>query len=61
MKIAGKVSLKIKIMGAVLVPILLLVPVMLTLYLQGTGQLKGERNRAINTANTIAFDSVIGT
>nr|WP_320011530.1 methyl-accepting chemotaxis protein [uncultured Desulfobulbus sp.] len=59
MNIAGKVSLKIKIMGAVLVPILLLVPAMLTLYLQGTGQLKGERNRAINTANTIAFDSVI--
>ncbi|MBM9613503.1 methyl-accepting chemotaxis protein [Desulfobulbus rhabdoformis] len=60
MKIAGKVSLKIKIMGTVLVPILLLVPVMLTLYFQGTGQLKGERNRAINTANIIAFDSVIG-
>ena len=61
MNIAGKVSLKIKIMGAVLVPILLLVPAMLTLYLQGTGQLKGERNRAINTANTIAFDSVIAS
>ncbi|MGD9947461.1 MAG: methyl-accepting chemotaxis protein [Desulfobulbus sp.] len=61
MKSAGKVSLKIKIMGTVLVPILLLVPMMLTLYLQGTGQLKGERNRAIATANTIAFDSVLAS
>ena len=59
MKSAGKVSLKIKIMGAVLLPIALLAPVLLTIYLQGTGQLKGERNRAITTANTIAFDSVI--
>ena len=59
MKIAGKVSLKFKIMGAVLVPILLLVPVMLILYLQGTGQLEGQRNRAITTANTIAFDSAL--
>lgn len=59
MKNAGKVSLKLKIMGAVLIPVLLLVPVMVTLYLQGTRQLKGERNRAITTANTIAFDSVL--
>lgn len=59
MQTAGKISLKIKIMGAVLLPVVLLFPVMLTLYVQGTGQLKGERNRAITTANTIALDSVV--
>nr|WP_321466371.1 HAMP domain-containing methyl-accepting chemotaxis protein [uncultured Desulfobulbus sp.] len=61
MKSAGKVSLKIKIMGAVLIPIVLLVPALLTFSFQGTGQLKEERNRAIATANTIAFDSVLNS
>ncbi len=59
MKTAGKVSLKLKIMGAVLLPVLLLFPVMLTLAVQSTNQLKGERNRAISTANTIALDSIL--
>lgn len=59
MQTAGKVSLTLKIMGAVLLPVLLLFPVMLTLSLQDSNQLKSERNRAISTANTIALDSVL--
>jgi methyl-accepting chemotaxis protein len=59
MQTAGKVSLKLKIMGAVLLPVVLLFPVMLTLYVKSTDQLAGERNRSIATANTIAMDSVV--
>ncbi len=59
MQTAGKVSLTLKIMGAVLLPVILLFPVMLTLSVQDSNQLKSERNRAISTANTIALDSVL--
>jgi methyl-accepting chemotaxis protein len=58
---AGKVSLTIKIMGAVFLPAALLFPVMLTLYIQGTGELTAERNKAMKIANTIAFDSAIAS
>ncbi|MBV5317400.1 MAG: methyl-accepting chemotaxis protein [Desulfobulbaceae bacterium] len=51
--------MKLKIMCMVILPIVVLCPVIIPLYLQGTNALKAERDKAMGTANTIALDSVI--
>lgn len=43
----------------VILPIVLLCPVIIPLYLQGSNALKAERDKAMATANTIALDGVI--
>jgi methyl-accepting chemotaxis protein len=59
MPVFKNASLKLKIMCMTIIPIALLCPVFLTIYLQGTQNIKDERNNAMDKANTIAFDSAI--
>lgn len=53
------VSLKIKIMGMICLPILLLLPVFFIIYTQGTEALKQERNRTMHIGDTIALNGAI--
>jgi methyl-accepting chemotaxis protein len=55
----NSLSLKIKIMGMVTLPIILLLPVFLYIYTQGTGALKQERNRTMHIGDTIALNGAI--
>lgn len=57
--IIKNISLKFKIMGMTIMPIIFLCPVFLVFYLQGTGNIKAERNHSMEKANTIALNSVI--
>lgn len=59
MSVLSRVSLKLKIMGMVMLPIIALCPVIIPLYLQGIGAMQADRDKAASTANTIALDSVI--
>ena len=61
MTVLKNASLKLKIMGMTIIPIVLLCPVFFTIYLQGTQSIKTERNHAMDKANTIAFDSVLNS
>ena len=53
------VSLKIKIMGMITLPVLLLLPVFFFIYTQGTDALTQERNRTMNIGDTIALNGAI--
>ena len=59
MALISNISCKYKIMGLIVLSVLLLCPVFLKIYAQGTSELADERNKAIGSANAIAFDSVI--
>ncbi len=52
----SNVSLKFKIMAMIFLPVLLLCPVFFSIYSQGTGALKAERNRTMRIADTIALN-----
>lgn len=56
MKISGHLSLKLIIMGMVILPILLLCPVFFFIYSQGTNDLKAERNRIMQISDSIALN-----
>jgi len=57
----NSVSLKIKIMGMIALPVILLLPIFFYIYTQGTGALKHERNRTMNIGDTIALNGAISS
>ena len=52
-------SLKIKIMGLICLPVLFLLPVFFAIYNQGTEAVKQDRNKAMHLADTIALNGAI--
>ncbi|WP_028582663.1 methyl-accepting chemotaxis protein [Desulfogranum japonicum] len=59
MQLPSSVSLRFKILGLSILPVILLCPIFLTLYHSGIERLKNERNREMGVANTIALNSVL--
>jgi len=57
----NSLSLKFKIMGMIALPILLLLPIFLYIYTQGTGALKQERNRTMHIGDKIAMNGTISS